>query len=475
MKSNFKFLKRKKKIVSKNLKKYLINNKLENVYTALQHTEDSTNYYDFSTSEKNLIGYLKGSRIPEKSHLLFNRDYRAKTAYHGKIGKLLNKSNLCQYDMQKISALLFMKKLKDNCNFIVTDEICKYYSEDNYSNLSTSGELHNSCMRYEESQNAIEAYEIMGKNIVKLLVLLDDNKKVLGRALLWYTIKYNNSDIPDNAVYMDRIYAINDNVKEFFINYAEKNNFVRFVSSGSRIFNYKNYTGELHFNYYIDDDIPMPYFDTFQGYNLSGIFSNYSEDVSLESTSYESISELNNNNLACCGDCGTDFDSDYEGGYSNYSDEYLCDCCGYFVESIEDIVREEYIVSIDGANYLKDDCIYSDYHGEYYHKEDENICYSEYENDYINYDELVFIENRDEYVLCENAVKCESDDEYYLTDDENIIYIKEQKAYYLKSDDDIKFLNEEYHHINNKNMLYCPDTEEYILFNEYEKQLTLTL
>lgn len=91
------------------------------------------------------------------------------------------------------------------------DLIKKYYHEVNYSPDQTLTTLRKSCMRYESNQRSIGFYAKCPN--VKLLVELDDNKKVRGRALIW--------TLTNGETYMDRVYG-NEVTTQIFRQYAEK-------------------------------------------------------------------------------------------------------------------------------------------------------------------------------------------------------------------------------------------------------------
>lgn len=105
--------------------------------------------------------------------------------------------------------------------------IKKYYLEENYA--SDKGTLGDSCMRGEDSQ---EYFRIYTKNpeVCRLLVYLDSNDKVLGRALVW---KIHTTDFYDALTnkktecpaeyFMDRVYTSKDSDVIRFVNYAKEN------------------------------------------------------------------------------------------------------------------------------------------------------------------------------------------------------------------------------------------------------------
>lgn len=104
------------------------------------------------------------------------------------------------------------------------EELRKAYLEDNCSRILCSGSSSHplqSCMRYSKCQPYLDLYA-NNPDIVKMLVLKDDQNLIGGRALLWKNGK---------KIYMDRIYG-SDAIIQIFKSWAIKNNCI-----------YKNYQG----------------------------------------------------------------------------------------------------------------------------------------------------------------------------------------------------------------------------------------
>ena len=106
------------KLISHDLKKFLLDNDLSCIHEDLINSDNGNNYFDFSTTDKSKISYLKGDRIPDDTSLLFDDEYRKTKAYHTKLGKLLSddmKQNNNE-DIQKVSTLLHNRAYKDDNN-----------------------------------------------------------------------------------------------------------------------------------------------------------------------------------------------------------------------------------------------------------------------------------------------------------------------------------------------------------------------
>lgn len=96
-------------------------------------------------------------------------------------------------------------------------DIVYWYNFKNYTRfVREDTPLGKSCLRYEESGKFLEMY-VKNPEKVSMLILKDDQDKLRGRALIW------NLDVPENRVYMDRIYTVNDFDIELFKDFARKN------------------------------------------------------------------------------------------------------------------------------------------------------------------------------------------------------------------------------------------------------------
>lgn len=96
------------------------------------------------------------------------------------------------------------------------DDIHYWYSQDNYSEYAHEDTtLGRSCLRYNESSIFLKMYS-MNPHIFRLLILKDDFGRLKGRAIVW------NLHKPENRVFMDRVYSVNDYDVELFKNYARE-------------------------------------------------------------------------------------------------------------------------------------------------------------------------------------------------------------------------------------------------------------
>lgn len=178
-----------------------------------------------------------------------------------KFVKLLNylgyKGDIKGYEIEEVINNL---KKADTSNLEVVDgeDIRKAYLGSNYV---SGGDLSSSCMSGSSAQEYLDIYVENPKQI-KCLVLFDEKRKVMGRALIWNT---------DQGVkVMDRIYVCDNKYISLFKSYALENNFKN-KDSGDFSVSLDKYD----FYYY-------PYMDTFQFLDKDeGILFNYEQSKEI--------------------------------------------------------------------------------------------------------------------------------------------------------------------------------------------------
>jgi len=421
---------RKKKRVSKKLKRFLMKHKLGEIYKALIYSSGSNNYFDFSNTCKGKIGYLKGSRIPDNSHLLFNNEYRKNQGYHGNIGKLISGSeHTSDYIMQKASAILFAKSEFKERDLRLTSKIQWHYNRENYAPKinEKGGSLYGSCMSYSDYSDAIALYEKFGSDIVQLLIVTDDDGLVMGRALFWKEVYERGSS---KAVeYMDRVYALNDNIAEMFYMWAG--------ARGIQTYNTSSINGEVRVD--IDSEDCVPYFDTFVSYSHGYGINSSNGYYSLQGTDGDTLESSG----GCeCENCGSQYDSENEGAYTEDTNQSVCDNC--------------YRYCANGCCYLESNCVRI--RGDWYHNEDENIIYSEYDSEYYLMDDTVWSEYHNSSILVDDSVICESDEVYYHVDDIHNTIVEIGGEFYLMDDSDVIEIDDDYYLVDDDEIIEINDT-----------------
>src|SRR6266403_2134044 len=203
--------------------------------TLLKAQEESADvvdnsYIDFD-KEDGLVSYLpanreinrdNGQEIADK----WNVRGRQKISI-GKLAKAIVIKLGVHYSESEIEKFVneYKSKQKPTRFVLAKDEasIKKYYYEDNYDRFSMVGDssLINSCMRGTNAQDFFSIY-YNNDTPCKLLVLLNnENNKVMGRAIIWDNV-IDNNDNGKIFTFMDRIYTIDSALEESFKAYARE-------------------------------------------------------------------------------------------------------------------------------------------------------------------------------------------------------------------------------------------------------------
>lgn len=141
-----------------------------------------------------------------------------------------------------------------------------------YSNAENSGSLGASCMKHDFCQDLLGIY-VDNPDIIKMLVMIDYKKKLIGRALLWET---------EEAKVMDRIYTANDEELSYhFKLWAQKNGYIYKTAqkwNNTLFFEEAGKTAKRHFAVKLKRwrYSKFPYLDTFKFLDYTnGIICNH--------------------------------------------------------------------------------------------------------------------------------------------------------------------------------------------------------
>lgn len=355
------------KKMSTELKQFLEKNNLEVIKDALLNSTDSKDYFDFSITDPKKISYLKGDRIAESTMLNFYQGYRKSKAFHTKIGRLVS-DTVDNAIIIRASKLLYERVEKYDVRIV--SDIKYYYLEDNYTthpDFHDKGPLFSSCMRYDHLQDAIGLYESFGSSAVRLAVILDNDGGLLARALLW-NCQLRTSEETVDIIYLDRVYAVDDNIEHCLYSWAEQ--------QGYKPYN-KGVFGSLSVDCSINDCDFVPYFDTFCYYDTAGTLRSDTGDVCLQETEGERLDAMIGTLCECCGDRrDTEFCEDVS--------EYRCESCREWSE------YENCFLSLSNA-------VWSAHSRTYFAEGNDDFVYSEQSSDWIPYSEVIFDEDTEDY------------------------------------------------------------------------------
>ena len=213
-------------LISKELRELLLEFSNDSVVAQLllkkRHSKEDlvdspVNYISISTQDKTKISYMtvdRMSAISEDEYWTSSRRFQAKPgAFIGKIFK-----NVSGRDVEKFSNLFRSQSCKPTFTFDVVsgEKIREYYHYESYS-YTDRGSLGASCMKHDSCQRYLDMYT-ENQDTIKMLVMLNEDGGLMGRALLWNF---------DSHKVMDRIYTSSDeDLAFFFKKWATENGYV---------------------------------------------------------------------------------------------------------------------------------------------------------------------------------------------------------------------------------------------------------
>lgn len=305
--------------------------------------DDHVNFISVSSNDKNKISYLNQDRINvlEEEGIDYDDFWHTSKRFHVKPGGFVGKvfKNIPAKEVEIFSNLFRAESNKQEFKLQVVkgDYIKNYYHWESYA--SDRGTLGVSCMKHDNCQRYLNVYSDNTDN-VSMVIMLDDNNQLMGRAILWDFDTYK---------LMDRIYTINDEKLQLhFKKWATDNGYL--YKSEQNWFNtlfFENMNTPKK-ELYLKLDLPSknfryyPYVDTFKFLDNDGVLYNYIPDeVSIKTL---------------CATDGSKYDSDYlrfdkidkvfryrgECVYLNYIDTYTTERNTVWSE-----VNDQYILRSD--------------------------------------------------------------------------------------------------------------------------------
>jgi hypothetical protein len=328
--------------------------------------------------DKSLLKFLSNLYDPQ----LNKSNPFVQSRNYSKLGRFINKTFPGKFKDKEVEDFVNKFKSKfekeeERFKIVDGDDILYYYLCDNYS--STYGTL-DSCMAADDAQEYIQWYADNPKS-VNLLVYLDKDGLVKGRALLW-NISHAKGDKKFD-IFMDRVYYDEDHLVDKFISYAKENGFAYKESQNFGesviIFNSKDHTLPYYIKMNGNPDEYFPYLDTFMYYN--------SDTYTLSNQPFDHDLVL---------------DSDL-GGSERVRGEYIGEFSNFY---------NRYIPAID--------TICSEHLQDYIY--DNMSKYSNYHNSYIPTESAVWSKNLDSYLYKDHSVYSDKFETYIPRDKPELIY-----------------------------------------------------
>jgi hypothetical protein len=287
------------------------------------------------------------------------------------LGRFVNKLFPGKYSSKEVEEFVnsfkaSLEKAGEHFELVEGEDIEFWYNSENYK--EKSGTLGNSCMA--QKRNLFGIYT-QNQDVCKMLILKEDDK-ILGRALVWKLKSLNVSKDEDPGFFMDRQYTIKESDVQKFRNYAIDKGWSYKSYNNHHSFGTININGE-------DKNVSMsvqvkdkdynryPYMDTFRRYDVSnGILHNDDE----QDREYEGQYILE--------DTGGGYAEVESGVYSEWYDRRINDDDAVWSEPLNDyLIRDRAVEVTRGYSRRQgwypedyDDVFYDDDHEEYFHTDD---------------------------------------------------------------------------------------------------------
>lgn len=296
---------------------------IEDRYSEVSNSLIKQNYFD-TTDKEDTLSFIQNNKIPEDwdeqedSSLPYNMAGRNEMKI-GRVIKYLSKfiylsPPITPKEIETFVNIYKATSVNNEIKFklVSGNKIADYYKEEKY--FSKYGTLGTSCMRNEGKK----VFKLYTKNPdkVKLLIYVDDNDEIHGRAVVW---KLDKSPC-DAQYFMDRIYTNRTSDEIKFKNYAREKGWMykklvsyQLSTNVNFIYNGESVNGEIqvelngNFNKY-------PFVDTL-------CFLNDSDDlVSNIPSRGNTMLHSTDGDYESCSECDGDLVYSY--------DDTLCEECG---------------------------------------------------------------------------------------------------------------------------------------------------
>jgi len=334
------------------------------------------------------------------------------------LGRFVNKLFPGKYNSKEVEEFVnsfkaSLEKAGEHFELVEGEDIEFWYNSENYK--EKSGTLGNSCMA--QKRNLFGIYT-QNQDVCKMLILKEDDK-ILGRALVWKLKSLNISKDEYPGFFMDRQYTIKESDVQKFRNYAIEKGWSYKSYNNHHSFGTININGE-------DKNVMMtvqvkdkdynryPYMDTFRRYDVSnGIL--YNDDDQDRDNEGQYILE----------DTGGGY-VEIEGGvYSEWYDRRINDDDAVWSDPLDDYLIRDRAVEVRRG--------YSRRQG-WYPEDYDDIFYDEDHDEYFHIDDGVYSEIENRTLYDETAVKVvteifsdgdvpSSDDKYMYEGDRDITEI----------------------------------------------------
>jgi hypothetical protein len=325
-----------------------------------------------------------------------------------KIGRFIRQVFPGKYsdvDIEKFVNAFKSSDEKDLQKFILVEgeDIAKYYWHENYKEMA--GDLGRSCMARKKFFNIYT----QNPEVCRLLVLLEDDK-VIGRSLIWKLDRNNGES--EIEYLMDRQYTIEQSDVIKFTNYAKENGWAYKTYNNHHSYSNITYLGrEMNCEIVVKIEKKnydeYPYMDTFKRFDpkTGELFNDTEKD--------------GNEGQYLLEDTDGDYTEISSRKWSDYYDREIDDDEAVWSNAYGDWLPENRAVHIERGRGRSN--------SGWFPEDDENIYYSEWEDEYVHIEDCVYSEDKDEYILIRNSISGA-----YKIDEEGRV----ETSWYHQDDDD---------------------------------------
>lgn len=350
-----------------------------------------------------------------------------------KLGRLVNALLPSKFSDKEIEE--FVNKFKatkdkvgERFELVSGDDINTWYNWENYSKME--GTLGNSCMAKKSS-----IFNIYTENpeMCQLLILLNEEDKLIGRALIWKLKSLNIHKSDEEVIFMDRQYSILESDVEKFKNYAKEKGWSYKCYNNHHSFGTINYKGEeknvsMTIEVKQKDYRRYPYMDTFRRYNHeTGLL--YNDDNQ----------DSDNEGQYILDDTGGGY-TEIEGGvWSEWHDRMIPEDEAVYSDIYGDHLLRDYAVQVN---------VGSSRRRGWYHQDDDDIVYDEHSDESVHVDDAVYSDIYGNWIWDERAVRTiteiytdgdveNSEGNWCYVNDRDIIELREMRnmLWYIKLSD----------------------------------------
>lgn len=239
----------------------------------LQFLDNESKYaivYDFSEDPDPLLEVIEDVDVSKASDIKIGR---LATKILSSLGIEYAEKDIEEFVNMYTSASNIGKNIFNSFKVVKGEDLRACYLVNNYydSEKAKYSQLWKSCMSYDYCQSYLDIY-VENPDKISLLVFMNEDSKVMGRALLW--------NLDQHGLFMDRVYAVSDTYIHTFEKWGVENGYDLYrTCKDELIVTLKS----KHYDEY-------PYMDTFKYYDVdNGVLSNDGDN--LKTSDYICLAE----------------------------------------------------------------------------------------------------------------------------------------------------------------------------------------